>query len=249
MNTPRPKTSPQERWFYFSASVTLLALTFIGFRMFYLEGRAFPGRPLTPPIRGLLIAHGIMMTVWILMAVVQPLLIATRHRRAHMTLGSIGAVLACAMVIVGVKVGIEAARFAPPQLRHFGLAPKEFMAVPVIGILNFAAFVLIGILARRRPDVHRPMMLLASLTVVSAALGRIPVLNAWYAGTWLEPIFTANLITVLLGVILLGAKCIVSRSFDRPFAMGVAGMTAFVVAISLGSKTQAWDQFATFLLK
>jgi hypothetical protein len=72
MNSRRPKGSPQERWFYFAASVALLVLTFIGFRMFYLEGRAFPGRPLTPPIRGLLIAHGILMTVWILLAVVQP---------------------------------------------------------------------------------------------------------------------------------------------------------------------------------
>lgn len=47
----------------------------------------------------------------------------------------------------------------------------------------------------------------------------------------------------LPGVILLGAKCIVSRSLDRHFAMGVA------VAISLGAETQAWDQFASFLLK
>ena len=249
MNTLRPKTSPQERWFYFAASVALLALTFIGFRMFYLEGKAFPGRPLTPPIRGLLIAHGILMTVWILLAVVQPFLIAAKHRRAHMMLGRFGALLACAMLVVGVKVGIESARYAPPQLLLFGLAPKEFMAVPVIGIINFAVFVLIGILARRRPEVHRPMMLLASLTVVSAALGRIPALNAWYAGTWLEQLFTANLTAVLIGVILLGAKCIVSKSFDRHFAMGVAGLTAFAVAISLGAKTHAWDQFASFLLK
>jgi len=37
------------RHFYLIASIGLLMLTAIGFRFFYLEGKAYPGRELAPP--------------------------------------------------------------------------------------------------------------------------------------------------------------------------------------------------------
>jgi hypothetical protein len=51
------------------------------------------------------------------------------------------------------------------------------------------------------------MMLLASLSVVAAALGRIAPLNDWYVGTWLEIWFSAFVSILALGVVLLAAKC------------------------------------------
>jgi hypothetical protein len=38
-----------------------------------------------------------------------------------------------------------------------------------------------GILNRRRPEIHRPMMLLATLTVISAATDRIPAIISLFA--------------------------------------------------------------------
>jgi heme A synthase len=137
----------------------------------------------------------------------------------------------------------------PPELRVFGLAPKEFMAGPVLSILVFGLFVLLGVANRRRPEVHRPMMLMASLTIIGAALGRITPLSALYAGTWWETVFSAFLMQTILVAIVLAAKCIVFKSFDRWLATGFTAFTAVSVAISLGAKTQPWDQFATFLLQ
>lgn len=237
------------RWFYSIASFSLLVVMFIGFRLFYLQGQAYPGRPLAEPIRTLIITHGCLMTVWMLLAVGQPLLVATRHKALHMKLGILGLVLAVLNLFVGLRVGIESARIAPPELRLFGLAPKEFMAVPLGSIVIFGLFVLAGILNRRRPYLHRPMMLLASVAVVGAALGRITVLNELYAGTWLEVVFTAFLMDVLLATLLLGVKCVLSRSFDKWFASGVAALVVASLAISLGSRTKVWDQIATLLLR
>lgn len=235
--------------FYSFASIALLVLTLIGFRMFYLEGKAFPGRPLTPPIHTLLMVHGVLMTIWMLLAVVQPLLVARGRKRLHMSLGRVGAVLAAVLVFVGLRIGIEATRVNPPEMQLFGLTSKQFMAVPVLGILTFGGFVLAGVIYRRRPEIHRPMMLMASLSVVSAALGRIPVLNGWYAGTVLETLFSANLITVLLGVLMLAWKCIASKAFDRWFALAVAALTAISIVIAVGAKTAAWAAIASFLLR
>jgi hypothetical protein len=220
-----------------------------GFQLFFLHGQAYPGRPLTPPIRTLVITHACLMTLWMLLAVMQPLLIGAGRKRLHMKLGVIGAVLAAAIVITGLRIGIEAARVTPPELRVFGLAPKEFMAVPVLSILVFGLFVLLGVANRRRPEVHRPMMLMASLSIMGAALGRITPLNALYAGTWWETVFSAFLMQTILAAIVLAAKCIVFKSYDRWLAAGFAAFTAVSVAISLGARTQVWDQVATFLLQ
>ena len=245
-STPSSKTSA-ERWFYSLASLALLILAFVGFRLFYLEGKAFPGRELTPPIRTLLIAHGILMTAWMLLAIVQPLLVATGRKRVHKLLGKIAAALAIGIVAVGIRVAIGAARVNPPDHRVFGLAPMEFIMVPFAAILAFGVFVFVGVWNRRRPEVHRPMMMLASLAVVTAALGRMPLLNAWYANTWLEHVFSAFLITLAVGAVLLACRCLVSRSFDRWLATGLAALMALSIVASLTARTAAWTRFATAL--
>lgn len=249
MNSNSSPRSTSPRYFYSLAALLLLALTIIGFRHFYFGGGAYPGRPLTPPIRTLLIAHGIAMTAWILLSVVQPALIASRNRKTHMLLGRIGAVLALAMFFLGWQTGVAAIRVAPPEMRIAGLAPKEFLTVPLMSIVVFLMFVIIGVWQRKRPEIHRPMMLVATLTVCSAAIGRIELFNTWYAGTVLEVWFTAFLSTVLIGVALLVIKSALSKTFDRWLAISVGVLAVISVASSLVAKTAAWDQFATFLLR
>jgi small-conductance mechanosensitive channel len=222
---------------------------FLGFQLFYLQGQSYPGRPITPPIRTVIIVHACLMTAWMLLAVAQPLLVGTGRKGLHRKLGVLGVALAAGIVAAGVHTGIESARVSPPEMRLFGLAPKEFMAVPVLSILLFGLFVLFGVLNRRRPEVHRPMMLMASVSVIGAAFGRMTPLNALYAGTWWELVFSAFFMQVIFAAILLVAKCIVSRSFDRWFAGAFAALTIASAAISLGAKTPVWDQVATFLLR
>jgi hypothetical protein len=246
MNSPRSKTAC--RWFYSSASFLLLLITFIGFRLFYLQGQSFPGRPLTPPMRTLLIVHGCVMTLWIVLAAAQPILIASGKHRNHRVLGCVGAALAACVVVLGLRVGIEATRFAPPELKLFGLAPLEFMAVPVLGILAFAGFVIVGIANRRNPDLHRPMMFMATLSITSAPIGRIPILNFWYAGTILEYWFSAFLVTLLIGLCLLAIKSYLSKTLDRGFAMAYGVLVLVCAMISIIAKTQIWTQFATWLV-
>lgn len=146
------------RLFYTGAAALLLILMFLGFQQFYLHGKAFPNRELTPPIRTLLNLHGTAMSAWMLLFLAQPLLIVSGNRRVHMMLGRIGAVLAGCIVFLGLRVGIESARVNPPDMKIWGLVPKQFMAIPVISILIFAVFVIAGVWNRRRPEVHRPMM-------------------------------------------------------------------------------------------
>lgn len=247
-NQPATKPAPN-RWFYSIASLTLLVLTFIGFRLFYLHLQAYPGRPLTPPIRTLLIIHGVSMTAWMLLSVIQPLLVAANRKLVHMALGKFAATLAVGIVVSGYLVAVNAARVNPPDLTLFGLNQREFLTVPLCGLVTFGGFVFFGVWQRKRPEIHRPMMLMASLGVVAAALGRIPVLNDWYAGTWLEHWFSAFVATLVLGALLLAAKCVWDKRFDRWFAATFAMLTVACMTSSLVAKTPAWMQLATILTR
>lgn len=247
--TSKPSAKPSHnRLFYSAASIILLVLTFIGFRMFYLNLQAFPGRPLTPPIRTLLIVHGVLMTAWMLLSVVQPLLVASGRKRLHMTLGLFGTALAAGIVVAGYLVAINAARVNPPDLKLFGLNQKEFLTVPLSGVVTFGAFVLVGVWNRRRPEIHRPMMFMASMAIISAAMGRMPALNGWYAGTWMEHWFSAFLTTLLIGAAMFAIKCVLERRFDRWFAGAYAALVVICVTASLVAKTYAWVQFASLLM-
>jgi len=236
------------RLFYSGAALLLLVLMLLGFQQFYLHGRAFPNRELTPPIRTLLILHGIGMTSWMLLFLVQPLLIVSGNRRVHMMLGRAGAVLAACIVFLGLLVGIEAARVNPPDMKLWGLVPRQFMAVPVISILMFAGFAFAGIWNRRRPEVHRPMMLLAVLAVITAAIDRIDAIQSLYRGTLWGTIFGPFFSMLVVGLVLLFLKRLLTRSWDRWFAMGYAGLVIASALIMQVATTSAWDHVARLLL-
>lgn len=246
--TNRTRSFRPERLFYTVAAALMLALAFIGFSRFYLHGRAYPNREIAAPIRALVIAHGVAMTGWLLLLLAQPLLILRRSHRVHMTLGRAGAVLAALILVLGLWLAIRSAAVTPPEARIWGLPPRQFMAVPFISALIFAAFVALGVIYRRKPRIHRPMMLLATLSAMSAAVSRIDPLNDLYLGTAWERHFGPFFLTLVIGVLLLAVRCALTRSFDRWFAMGLAALIVASAGIMHLATTDAWASFTSMLL-
>lgn len=249
VSSPAPTRAkrPAGRWFYTAAGALMLVLTIIGFRHFFFHGQSHPGREIPPPIRWLIIVHGMATSAWILVIVVQPFLIATRRHRIHMALGRIAAGVAAAVFGLGVAVGIGSARVAPPDLVIWGLSPKQFMAVPLGTVLIFAALVAVGVWKRRKPAIHRPVMLLATLAIIGAAVSRIDPLSALYVGTVWESLFGPFFATLVLAVVLAGIRCAVTRSLDRVLVIGVAGLIVACWLIMAVARTSAWSTIAATL--
>jgi hypothetical protein len=245
----RPESPNRARLFYTGAAALLLVVVFIGFQQFYLHGKAYPKRELTPPIRTLLILHGCTMTGWMLLFLLQPLLIVFGNRRLHMILGRVGAVLAAGIVFLGLRVGIEAARVNPPSLKIWGLAPPQFLAIPIFTILIFAVFVIAGVWNRRRPEVHRPMMLLSVLAAIAAAIDRIDAIRSLYSGSVWGTIFGPFFGMLVIGLLLLIVKWLLTRSWDRWYATGYAGLVVSSALIMRLATTSAWNHFASYLLR
>lgn len=240
--------SSLDRWFFTVAGVLALVASLIGFEQFYFHGRQFPGREIAPPMRTLVIVHGTAMALWVLLVVFQPLLVAMSKRKLHMTVGRIGAVLAAGIVVMGLMIGVQSARVTPPEARIMGFTPKEFMAVPVISVLVFGTMVGIAVWKRKKPAIHRAMMLSATVGILSAALNRIDALNQLYVGTAFDRVFGPFFFAVVLGWLLVAARCAIVRSFDKWLTTGIAIVTLVSVGIVILAKTSAWNAIATMLV-
>ena len=243
-------TTKPPRFFYPSIGVLFLGLTLLGFQHFYFSGMSYPGRPITPPIRSLVIAHGLAMAGWILIFTLQPMLVAGRNIRAHMMVGRVAAFFAVLVFVLGMMLSVESTRVSAtvPGFVLWTLTSRQFMAVPMFTALFFGACAGIAVWKRKRPEIHRPMMMVGTLSALGAAVSRIDFLNNLYVGTGWERALGPFLFPTLLGLILLAVKCALTRKFDRWLAVGMTALLFMAVFTMPIARTPAWEAFAKLLV-
>ena len=231
----RPARS--ERPLFVAAAITVAVLVFIGFsRTFYLRG-VFGG----PPLSGLLVLHGIVMTMWIVVFIAQIALVAAGRTDLHRGLGVAGALVAMSIVFVGFSAGIDAGRrgFSPsPQV-----TPVAFMAVPLIDVLVFATLIVAALVNRRRPATHKRLMLLATLGILTPAIARLPIDAMKQAGL---PAFFG--VTVFCVVVVVLFDTVRNRRLHPAFAWGAAFLIASIPFRILLSQTDAWASLARWMI-
>jgi hypothetical protein len=232
-----------ERKFYLLAGCALLVFVAFGFQQFYLHGRSFTRDPVTEQIAPLVFLHGIGMSTWILFFITQSSLIVSGNRKLHMSLGVGGAVFAAFLVVVGLFTAIGSVHYNPDDFKALGGA-HHFLIIPTTDIVGFGVLVAIGFRNRRRPEIHRPMMCLATLFVMTAALFRITLIRGPVMGVMHDSnfvVFAPWIPMLTLGLLLGLAKWLMTRSWDRYFALGWAGIACVCVVQAFVANTAAWD--------
>lgn len=232
-----------ERVFYFFSGCVLLVIIALGFQHFYLHGRASNGGPVTQQIVPLVFLHGIAMSTWITLLVVQSGLIVGGNRKLHMSLGVGGAVLAAILVIVGLTTAFASVHYNPEGYKDIWGA-RRFLSLMLTNILGFGVLAGIGLKYRRRPEVHRPMMLLATLFVASpAGFFRIPFVFGPIVGA-IHTILAVWVPMLVFSVLLLLIKWLMTGSWDRYFAAGFIGIVLACVLQFFVSNSAWWYHVA-----
>jgi hypothetical protein len=173
--SPRPLVSPaaRDRKFYSGMAIVMLFTALVGFSRTYFLGMitghatTITGRVPNATVH----LHALLFMSWLVLFIVQTRLVATHRVKVHRKLGYCGIALAAAMIVVGVRTAVEAARLGavPP-----GANPWNFTAIPFGDITTFAGFFLAAVLWRNDKDKHKRLMILASVCLMSAALLRWP---------------------------------------------------------------------------
>lgn len=165
-----PVTRFAERRFFIGSAIVIAALCFAGFaRSYYL--RAWLGKRALAPVLHL---HGMIMTAWIVLFTVQIVFIAKHRIQLHRKLGVLGALLAALVVGLGAFIVVRDVGRQSPNATTASFWTL-FAAFDGINLILFGGLVFAAVWMRRRSDVHKRLMLLAALSLLPPALGRIAI--------------------------------------------------------------------------
>jgi hypothetical protein len=239
---PRSDVGPLSS-FFFGMSIVTLLIVLAGFSPTFYLRTFFDG----PPLPGHLYVHGAVLTGWFVWLVVQTSLIRAEQVATHRRLGMVGAVIGLGVVVAGplaslnVVSGVRAAGYDLDM--DISALGAEYLGANVsIGtflsgtvwvnfsqVLTFLVLLLSAILLRRRPQAHKRLMLLATISIIGPALVRIshwPMLGGEQGP--LIPLVTVLLLAALVAHDLFSTRrvhpaTLIGAGFA--FAMLFAGVT------------------------
>ena len=166
---PPQRARPNDRVFYSGMAAAAALAVLFGFSRTYFLQPYFDATPLDTAFH----VHGLVFSAWIALFAVQTSLVATRRTSTHRRLGWVGACLAVSMVVVALNAAVHGAR------RDIAAGHAQealaFFSTPVLSMVMFAALVSLAVAKRTRPETHKRLMLLATLSLLDAAVARWPV--------------------------------------------------------------------------
>jgi hypothetical protein len=220
-----------DRVFYTGMACVLLAIVFAGFAPTYFLKGYFGAPPLTPLVH----LHGALYTAWTVLFLMQAVLVAGHRTDIHRRTGAVGALLALAMLPVGVLTAVRAAAngLAPP-----GLDPLVFLVVPLGAVVVFAVLIGAALLARSTPETHKRLMLLATISLMTPAIARLGFVGP-------KPLLALGLTNALI-VVPIAYDLVVRRRLHRAYLWGGLFIVLSEARLLLG-RTDAWRAFAQWL--
>ncbi len=183
-------TRSKRHWFYVSLSALMVILVFAGFWPSYY-GPLLGGTVNVPAV---LHIHGIVFMGWMALFVTQAVLGARGSLRTHRSLGRLGIAFGILIIVFGVYVSFIA------PMRHVALGEwsiqeaAAFLPIPLIDMLLFGLLFGAAVKYRRKSDLHKRLMLLATVAILFAAAFRLNAagMPMWLAlGLWFLPVVLA----------------------------------------------------------
>jgi hypothetical protein len=228
----------RERRLYLLTAAGFALLVMAGFaRTYYLKG-IFEA----PPLASILVhMHGAVMTAWVVLFASQVWLIRSRKIRMHQAAGYLGVGLAVLVVVIGFFTSLSAAKngsaSAPPDV-----PPLAFMIVPMTDLVLFSIFFGLAVYFRKKPAIHKRMMLLTAINFLPPAAARLPIEGL----TSLGPLFFFGLPTLML-LAAVGYDTWHNRRLNKPLAAGALLLIVSYPARLAFSGTEAWMNLAGWL--
>lgn len=219
-----------------------------GFWPFYSEGLGYRHHPLMPDIRWQLVIHGGLMSLWLILFWTQSFCIAVSRRQIHRRLGYLGILIAVTIAGQASILAMASVRLLPHDVLINMLSPKQFLIIPLFNVTVFSLCVLGAVLNRNHPHIHRGLMGFATLSILSAAMGRIDAISSLYARSWIENLTGPYFPVIVLGLIVSLVDRWQKGGWNRSFLWTLGLFSVSVPFVILTSKTPLWDSFSTFLL-
>jgi hypothetical protein len=238
--------------FYVGMAGACMAVAVLGFAPTYWIPM-FRGTLNVPPITHL---HGLFFYGWTGLFLAQAWLVQERRLTRHRELGVVGVSLATGMCFVGLAAAIGTLkRFEPTSA---AAASRAFSVVPVTGIAFFAILVTVALVKVRQSEVHKRLLLVATVSLLNAAVGRwfavflAPPVPDGLQGMIGPPPVAISLLPALVADLLIVAAMIHDHRtrgrVHRVYWIAGGSLVALqILRIPLGN-TSAWSRVAELLV-
>jgi hypothetical protein len=227
------------RYFHAWLAIVLAATVFLAFSRNYWAPLALGTLDLPRAVH----IHALLFFLWMIFFVVQTALVARGRLTMHRELGLLGISIATAMVITGIvatSVSLKAGLAGPN--------PDFARRANVLGVFSmvlFSLFIALAIARIRKPDQHKRFMVLATFSILQAAIARaiqfIPAISFPQRTT---------IGAVVVDVLLLAVIAIDTRLHGRlhpVYVLGFALLVTAQVSRMLVLETLWWTRFGNWL--
>jgi hypothetical protein len=193
------------KYFYLFMSLLIATVIVYGFSFTIDKNLIHPAvsRP------WLLYVHAMIFSGWLIFFILQSVLVRSHQVLWHRRLGWFGVVLGTLIPTVGVSTAVVMGRFDANTL-HMTDADSSLI-VPLFDMVCFTGTFPLAVYWRKKPELHKRLMLIATCALTAASFGRFPErllpANLFYSGVDL---------LILLGVI---RDLIVDRSIHRVYLL------------------------------
>jgi hypothetical protein len=212
------------RKFYVSLAVFMTLLVGVGFWPSYY-GPLVRGAAQAPVI---LHIHGVVFIGWMALLIVQTTLAARGNLRAHRALGNIGIGYGVVLWLLGLLVSFVAPVLHVNNGEWSVDEAATFLPIPLGDMVLFGGFFAAAIWNRNKPEIHKRLMVMATIAVVFAAAFRLQnagVPMQWAIVVWYVPLVLAIAYDLFTRgrvhpVYLIGAGVMAVALLRLPFALG-----------------------------
>jgi hypothetical protein len=185
-----PRTAPR-RGLYVGLAVLAIVIAAVGFWPTYF-GPLVAG---TVDKTRIVHVHAAVYVGWLAIFVTQAALAATGRVASHIKLGRFAIGYGVLVIAVGLLTAF--ARFALRVRAGEATAAQAQLLGPLLDMLVFAPFFAAAIYYRRTPELHKRLMIVATTSLLIAAVGRMPFVVASRNQVLLYLIWTAPIVLAM----------------------------------------------------
>jgi hypothetical protein len=156
------------QYFYLFMSLLIVAVVVYGFSFTIGKNLLHPAIP-RPWI---LYVHATVFSTWLVFFVLQSTLVRSRKVQWHRRLGRFGVALGTLIPLVGASTAVVMGRFNTMSLH--ATDAESFLVVPLFDMVCFASTFPLAVYWRKKPELHRRLMLVATCALTAAGFGRFP---------------------------------------------------------------------------
>lgn len=251
MATTSSSTSPElrprvfvERWFFTGMAIAMLATSTAGFvpSLIHASGRR-------APLSTVAAAHGIVFFAWLVLFLVQSRLVATGQVTIHRRLGVVAVFLLTLMIPLAYTTTAAMVR------RGFDLSgdlridhdPLRESIFPFSNILIFSVLVVTALVCRRRPEIHKRLMLFANIELMPAPLAHLIGHALWTAS------LPATIIMIPISIFVIAAVArdllLTRRVHPLTWGLGLLRLVSGPLEAGPIGSSAAWHHFASWLAR